>query len=603
MAKSLCMVQCFLYTLVFYLQLNKITGELACSSVRYAYSGKGIAEKDIPMEPVAGSNLRVCTQEMTCCTEAMEMQLSVRTRQDFDQLLKESAQPAAATFIQKAKQFDEYFKELLDRSKKDFHDMFKKTYGVLYEQNSIVFTDLFADLESYYSRGKPDLEVALDAFFTRLYQRMFRVLNGQYTIDETYLNCVSQHMNELKPFEEVPRTLTVQVKRSFVATRTFAIALSVGRDVISKVLSTSPGPECSKNMMKMSHCPACNGLPDLRPCDGYCVGVISACLDFHGELAQEWENYIDALVKVSERLIGPFNIEQVVDPIHIKISEAVMNFQEKGMDITQKIFKGCGQLRLSKREAPNFPDSFQREDSNSARNPHSIRSGGGKQGGKWSGKRKSLKDEDEMSELERMVREIRSKVRSSREVWSALPGAMCKNEKVGGVTSSEEKCWNGTTETKVGASPSASMVASLLSLDDAVARSLVNEQIVALRQITHKLENAHNGVDVSWEADDMESSGSGSGSGFSPDDDEDDETLYDRDSERRNYPTEVEPEQTETEPEEDISFVTQPPPTPRSHPPTTAGSPAANPVIRMTPARAIATYLTPFVVVWLGNWF
>ena len=31
--------------------------------------------------------------------------------------------------------------------------MFKKTYGILYEQNSFVFTDLFKELENYYAKG------------------------------------------------------------------------------------------------------------------------------------------------------------------------------------------------------------------------------------------------------------------------------------------------------------------------------------------------------------------------------------------------------------------------------------------------------------------
>lgn len=44
-------------------------------------------------------------------------------------------------------------------------------------------------------------------------------------------------MKELKPFGDVPKKLSVQVKRSFVATRTFTQALNVGRDVIAKMQS------------------------------------------------------------------------------------------------------------------------------------------------------------------------------------------------------------------------------------------------------------------------------------------------------------------------------------------------------------------------------
>ena len=42
--------------------------------------------------------------------------------------------------------------------------------------------------------------------------------------------------------------------------------------------------------------------------------------------------------KVTDRLLGPFNIEMVVEPIDIKISEAIMNFQENGAEVSQKVF-------------------------------------------------------------------------------------------------------------------------------------------------------------------------------------------------------------------------------------------------------------------------
>lgn len=80
--------------------------------------------------------------------------------------------------------FSEFFKNLLSQSKSEFHEMFKRTYGVIYEQNSYVFSDLFNDLENYYNRGKVDLAEALDQFFNILYQKMFTVLNSQYKFDD-----------------------------------------------------------------------------------------------------------------------------------------------------------------------------------------------------------------------------------------------------------------------------------------------------------------------------------------------------------------------------------------------------------------------------------
>lgn len=65
-----------------------------------------------------------------------------------------------------------------------FHNMFKQTYGLLYEQNSYVFSELFVKLEGYLLRGRLDLTEMLDQFFNQLYKKMFTVINGNYHFDE-----------------------------------------------------------------------------------------------------------------------------------------------------------------------------------------------------------------------------------------------------------------------------------------------------------------------------------------------------------------------------------------------------------------------------------
>lgn len=40
---------------------------------------------------------------------------------------------------------------------------------------------------------------------------------------------------------------------------------------------------------------------------------------------------------MAERLEGPFNIESVVDPIDVKISDAIMNFQENNEEVSKKV--------------------------------------------------------------------------------------------------------------------------------------------------------------------------------------------------------------------------------------------------------------------------
>jgi len=46
---------------------------------------------------------------------------------------------------------------------------------------------------------------------------------------------------------------------------------------------------------------------------------------------------LDELLKVADRLQGPFNVENVIRPINVKISDAIMNFQDNGDVITTKV--------------------------------------------------------------------------------------------------------------------------------------------------------------------------------------------------------------------------------------------------------------------------
>lgn len=45
----------------------------------------------------------------------------------------------------------------------------------------------------------------------------------------------------------------------------------------------------------------------------------------------------EQLLKLQERLDGPFNTETVMDPIDVKISEAIMNFQENSEAVSAKV--------------------------------------------------------------------------------------------------------------------------------------------------------------------------------------------------------------------------------------------------------------------------
>ncbi|XP_077014647.1 glypican-6 [Tamandua tetradactyla] len=472
----------------------------SCGEVRQAYGAKGFSLADIPYQEIAGEHLRICPQEYTCCTTEMEDKLSQQSKLEFENLVEETSHFVRTTFVSRHKKFDEFFRELLENAEKSLNDMFVRTYGMLYMQNSEVFQDLFTELKRYYTGGNVNLEEMLNDFWARLLERMFQLINPQYHFSEDYLECVSKYTDQLKPFGDVPRKLKIQVTRAFIAARTFVQGLTVGREVANRVSKVSPTPGCIRALMKMLYCPYCRGLPSVRPCNNYCLNVMKGCLANQADLDTEWNLFIDAMLLVAERLEGPFNIESVMDPIDVKISEAIMNMQENSMQVSAKVFQGCGQPKPAPalRSARSAPENF-----NTRFRPYNPEERPTTAAG---------------TSLDRLVTDIKEKLKLSKKVWSALPYSICKDGSVTAGTSNEEECWNGHSKARYLPEIMNDGLTNQINnpeVDVDITRpdTFIRQQIMALRVMTNKLKNAYNGNDVNFQDASDESSGSGSGSG------------------------------------------------------------------------------------------
>lgn len=162
---------------------------------------------------------------------------------------------------------------------------------------------------------------------------------------------------------------------------------------------------------------------------------------------------------MADRLLGPFNIEMLVRPINLKISEAIMNFQESSSDVSQRVFTGCGRPVLGRRRRRAAPRRNHKEidDSKSLsfEEPHEER-------------RSRIRDQDEdpfvdeghedhdvdhdlgddkdgssSVSLDKLVKEIKQRIRDSRQFWLYLPYKLC-NDGLVVPPSNTNDCWNGT---------------------------------------------------------------------------------------------------------------------------------------------------------------
>uniref|UniRef100_A0A3Q2YEP3 Glypican 2 n=1 Tax=Hippocampus comes TaxID=109280 RepID=A0A3Q2YEP3_HIPCM len=440
-----------------------------------------------------GEHLRLCPQDYTCCSSQMEETLALQSERDFLKSVENHSQFLLTTFTQRQRRFDEFFRELIDLSEKSMNQMFTKTYGRLFTQNSHVFQELFVELRRYYSGH---LTEVLSDFWSRLVERVFTLVNPQYQFSDDYLECVSKHAEQLQPFGDVPRKLRVQVSRAFIAARALSQGLAAGRDIVNKATKMTPDSECMRGLMRQWYCPLCRGMPSLRPCRAFCLNVMKGCLANQADLDTEWDYFIDALYHVAEKLEGPFNMELAVDSISVKVSEAIMHMQENSVSISTKVFQGCGNPRPVPARSKRSP-----KESGGNRRPF----------------RTYTPDEKPTTaagtNLDRLVTELKERLRPMGSFWVSLPHTICNDEKMAADVTNEDRCWNGQTRGRYLPEVMGDGLANQINNPEVevdIGRPDVKTRqlIMELRVASNKLRHAQSGQDMDF-MDSEEGSGSG----------------------------------------------------------------------------------------------
>ncbi|KAJ8351273.1 hypothetical protein SKAU_G00227490 [Synaphobranchus kaupii] len=385
----------------------------------------------------------------------MEEKLSQQSRSDLKAPVSQLSSSLQSTFTQRHRHFDQFFRELIENAERSLNDMFVRTYGLIATTSR--------------AAGAVNLDSMLADFWASLLERMFKLMNVQYEFSDAYMECVVRHTEQLKPFGDVPRKLRLQLTRAFVAARTFTRGLSLMQEVVGKVSTVSASPGCVRAAMKMLYCPYCSGQVALKPCQNYCLNVLRGCLANQADLDSEWNNFLDAMLSLAERLEGPFNFESVMDPIDVKISDAIMNMQENSIQVSQKVFQGCGQPKLAtRRQIPTLPEGS----------------------------------------LDRLVTDVKKKLKHAKKFWSTLPETVCAGERV----APGDECWTGTAKSRY---------------ESVVMGNGLANQIAVLKEMTSWLKAAHSGNDIS--VSDNEEDGSGgeeSGSGCESPNCEEDRDIY-----------------------------------------------------------------------------
>lgn len=525
--------------------------------------------------PICGAN--------SCCA-SVEYKIRQTTRDDVETFYKDSVGQIQSLFETRARRLEDLFKDMMMKSKKELHEMFYRTYGIIYMQNAVVFTDFFNELEKYYVQGGIRLAETMDRFFTILYQRMFVVINSQYAFSDDYIACVAKDITDMKPFGDIPNKLAGMLRRAFVATRTFHRSLGKGAVVLEKMMKLNITDLCGEEVMKMQHCDVCTGNAGPGACNQFCTDTIRKCFGDLSELNEKWNIYIDSLDKVAEKLLGPFNIEVVVEPLNVKISEAIMNFQDNGNEVSQKVFLKCGHPKLKgdrTRRAAETSQSkelkrqslqFNKSQKKKHKNPNSF---------------------DRQSVMEKRIQEVKGKIKDGKNFWENLRYAYCNN--VSTAAPGESKCWNGNSLSGYVPQPS-----------KLPKNELVYEQTYTLGVYISHLESAYMGQEID-ETDDEEeedafmASGSGSGAGINSEDDthvdeEDDDDVHQAPTSTSTASTTSTSSTTTTESNE-VELVTEFNEETRNEDvPVVVQASSATEL-----GKALMHYVLPIVMVWFGG--
>ncbi|XP_051275199.1 glypican-4 isoform X1 [Dicentrarchus labrax] len=522
------LVLCVVCTLVVFSVSGTAEQKLKnCNEVRVAYSSKGFNMNDVPNKGVNGAPLKVCPQGFSCCTVEMEEKLSQQSHTEIKAPVSKLSTNLQSTFKQRHDHFDKFFRELLKNAEVSLNNMFVRTYGMMYVQNAELFKNFFEALTRYYVSGSAavNLDSMLSDFWADLLERMFRLVNVQYEFSDAYMECVSRHTDQLQPFGDVPRKLRIQLTRAFVAARTFVRGLALMPDVVNRVSTVSASPSCVRAAMKMLYCPYCSGQVALKPCQNYCLNVLRGCLANQADLDTEWNNFLDAMLSLAERLEGPFNFESVMDPIDVKISEAIMNMQENSMQVSQKVFQGCGQPKPSM--AFRSARSLKETGFTGRFRPYSPDARPTTAAGTSLDRLVRTKNYYRILSLCFMLscltcfcvlfmqtNDVKKKLKHAKKFWSTLPETVCAGERI----APGDECWNGTAKSRYESVVMGNGLANQVSnpdveVDITKPDIVIRSQIAALKEMTSWLKAAHSGNDISIDNDEDGSGGEESGSG------------------------------------------------------------------------------------------
>lgn len=417
------------------LSIGVLNISLTCNYAKINYQLAGFnRDEDINNQKKTGRDLKVCSPEMTCCNVGAERNLVQASERLQGSLQIPVYKNLSEALLLTSTNFMEIFRKFMNKSQKNLDTMFEETYGSRYENNNYVFKSLYHALHQYINGSELDLETTVDLFFAKLHEKIYVMSHPFSKFDKKFENCINENTNFVRPFGEIQQLIRQQTSRSFMAARMFLHSLKEANNIVSELSQMAFHDECSVAFMRMTQCSICSDVPSsIKPCLNYCQNVMKGCFSYIIMIQPKWNDFLINLITLAQKLEGPFSIEAVVEPLGVKISEAIMIFQENQGNITAKVEEKCG------KPTPNNNIELSK---NKKRRSALLK-------GEMKLKSSNLPlifnvDSDKKkvaSELESLLIESQKTFRSLIHHWLELPEKICNDELFS--ASNEVPCWNG----------------------------------------------------------------------------------------------------------------------------------------------------------------
>lgn len=244
-------------------------------------------------------------------------------------------------------------------------------FSQVYERMAVLSQEpiktLYSDIKKYliitdkdvtFAPSNLDIKSSVHQFFTNLFPLVYHHVINSHSQDFThdYKMCLKQAFNELQPFGDIPRQISISAFKSLEATRVLLQAFAVGVEILNATdtllvqqrvnedggAGSGNNDACHQALLKMTYCPKCRGLlTHTKPCSGYCLNVLRGCLTQHvTELDSAWNEYVSAI----ERLVlavkqqgAGVNVDTVIRSLDGRISDAIMYAMENGPSLEKKV--------------------------------------------------------------------------------------------------------------------------------------------------------------------------------------------------------------------------------------------------------------------------